>query len=355
MVSSSAPQGFSGGAGLGRRRDTSLIQLPQRTSLSQLRVSGSCVHQTDCVISAWCRDTSYESYCVTNGEHGHCPAPHCVMSASLTKEVTTATTATPSTSSPRDASAAPGQCDIEVKSGDYCFKFWEEGIGSLTCDGVIHCVRGNDATYGLQAGACCTSSSEPPTPTPATPETTPAPISAEPTPAPPSAEPTPAPPPVDSAGEGEWTWWPVDVGSSGITYHGPAYSIERYCSSGEPIGDMCWALAQDQHFTHNILPAFCARTDVKIAFGHPDVQKCGECSELRVKRRDGGYNYVTVMTTDHPETTNTSPELSDSGKMLLDQDTVNGITCPQGGGPDSADCTKDDRLIFEYRKVPCVP
>merc|ERR1719401_2084129 len=69
---------------------------------------------------------------------------------------------------------------------------------------------------------------------------------------------------------------------------------------------MCWAFAQDDDFTQNILPAFCARTDVKIAFGHPDVQKCGECSELRVERRDGGYNYVTVMTTDHPETTNSS-------------------------------------------------
>jgi hypothetical protein len=150
MVSSSAPQGFCGEAGLGCGRDTSLIQLPQRTSLSQLRVSGSCVHQTDCVISAWCRDTSYESYCVSNGEHGHCPAPHCVMSTSLTQEATTATTVTPSTSSPRGVSAAPGQCDIEVKSGDYCFKFWEEGIDSLTCDGVIHCVRGNDATYGCK-------------------------------------------------------------------------------------------------------------------------------------------------------------------------------------------------------------
>jgi len=63
---------------------------------------------------------------------------------------------------------------------------------------------------------------------------------------------------------------------------------------------------------------------------------------------------VTVMTTDVPGDANTSPELSDSGKVHLDQDTVNGVTCPDGGGPPENDCTKDDRLVFEYRKVPCV-
>lgn len=162
------------------------------------------------------------------------------------------------------------------------------------------------------------------------------------------AVPTPAPS-DDNAG---WVLW----SGSGITFHGPAYSVDRYCSvNAQPVGDMCWKLANDAHFTSNVLPAFCARKDVKIAFGHPDAQGCGECSELRVKRRDGGYNYITVMATDHPTGTNTSPELSTDGKEWLDQDTVNGVTCPQGGGPASADCAKSDRLIFEYRKVPCVP
>lgn len=160
---------------------------------------------------------------------------------------------------------------------------------------------------------------------------------------------TPIPAPADD--EGEWVLWP----GNGITWHGPAYSVERYCGDdAQPVGDMCWRLANDAHFNSNVLPSFCARKDVKIAFGHPDQQGCGECSELRVKRRDGGYNYITVMTTDHPTGTNTSPELSTDGKEWLDQDTVNGVTCPLGGGPASADCAKSDRLVFEYRKVPCV-
>jgi len=186
-------------------------------------------------------------------------------------------------------------------------------------------------------GRCLAEHSLGPSPSPAaTPEPAAAPVS-----------PTPAP--VDS-GEG-WVQW----SGAGITYHGPAYSVDRYCAANaQPIGDMCWRLASDTHFTQNVLPAFCARTDVHIAFGHPDSQACGECSEIRVKRRDGGYNYVTVMTTDHPAGTNTSPELSTDGKAWLDQDTVNGETCPQGGGPASADCALSDRLTFEYRSVPCV-
>jgi len=120
---------------------------------------------------------------------------------------------------------------------------------------------------------------------------------------------------------------------------------------------MCWRLADDQTFTQVTLPSFCARkdeADVVIAFGHPDHQQCGECSELRVLRRDGKYNKIIVMTTDHPADTNTSPELSTSGKEWLDRDTVNGVTCPLGGGPASEDCKLDDRLRFEYRKVDCL-
>jgi hypothetical protein len=117
---------------------------------------------------------------------------------------------------------------------------------------------------------------------------------------------------------------------------------------------MCWKIGQDSSFKANTLQPFCARKDIHIAFGHPDKQNCGECSEIRVKRRDGGYNSVIVMTIDLPAATNTSPELSDSAKIWLDQDTINGQTCPEGGGPETTDCMKGDRLSFEYRKVPCL-
>jgi len=39
--------------------------------------SGSCVQETDCSVSAWCRDPQYEVWCRTQGQAGHCPAPFC--------------------------------------------------------------------------------------------------------------------------------------------------------------------------------------------------------------------------------------------------------------------------------------
>jgi len=39
--------------------------------------AGSCVHETDCDVSAWCRDTRFEAWCLSQGQTGSCPAPHC--------------------------------------------------------------------------------------------------------------------------------------------------------------------------------------------------------------------------------------------------------------------------------------
>lgn len=36
-----------------------------------------CMHETDCSVSAWCRDTSFEQWCRNQGQSGHCPAPFC--------------------------------------------------------------------------------------------------------------------------------------------------------------------------------------------------------------------------------------------------------------------------------------
>jgi len=37
--------------------------------------TGECVHQKDCNVSPWCRDTGFEAWCRNQG--GSCPAPYC--------------------------------------------------------------------------------------------------------------------------------------------------------------------------------------------------------------------------------------------------------------------------------------
>jgi len=37
--------------------------------------TGECVHQKDCDVSPWCRDTGFEAWCRNQG--GSCPAPYC--------------------------------------------------------------------------------------------------------------------------------------------------------------------------------------------------------------------------------------------------------------------------------------
>jgi len=39
--------------------------------------TGGCQHQTDCNVSPWCRDTTFEQWCQQQGLFGSCPAPHC--------------------------------------------------------------------------------------------------------------------------------------------------------------------------------------------------------------------------------------------------------------------------------------
>jgi len=37
--------------------------------------TGECVHQTDCDVNPWCRDTGFEAWC--RNQNGDCPAPYC--------------------------------------------------------------------------------------------------------------------------------------------------------------------------------------------------------------------------------------------------------------------------------------
>merc|ERR1719464_776674 len=36
-----------------------------------------CEVETDCTVNPWCQDTSLETWCRSNGQLGHCPAPQC--------------------------------------------------------------------------------------------------------------------------------------------------------------------------------------------------------------------------------------------------------------------------------------
>merc|ERR1719195_1116368 len=51
---------------------------PTPTTPAPTPPTGDCQHQTDCDVSPWCRDTSFEQWCQTQGQFGGCPAPHCV-------------------------------------------------------------------------------------------------------------------------------------------------------------------------------------------------------------------------------------------------------------------------------------
>merc|ERR1719418_442208 len=39
--------------------------------------TGGCVHETDCNVNPWCRNTGYEEWCRQQGQFGACPAPYC--------------------------------------------------------------------------------------------------------------------------------------------------------------------------------------------------------------------------------------------------------------------------------------
>jgi len=38
---------------------------------------GSCVHEKDCDVNPWCRDTGFEEWCRQQSNAGQCPAPYC--------------------------------------------------------------------------------------------------------------------------------------------------------------------------------------------------------------------------------------------------------------------------------------
>jgi len=50
---------------------------PSPTPPSPTPPTGSCVHETDCSVSAWCNAPGYETWCLQQGLSGSCPAPMC--------------------------------------------------------------------------------------------------------------------------------------------------------------------------------------------------------------------------------------------------------------------------------------
>jgi len=69
----------------------------------------ACYHQKDCEVSLWCRDTSYEQWCLINGQAGNCPAPYCTteQGPSPAPPTTTAPVPTPPTSPAPPTTAQP--------------------------------------------------------------------------------------------------------------------------------------------------------------------------------------------------------------------------------------------------------
>merc|ERR1719195_1516779 len=52
------------------------VPTPQPTPAPTPYPAGTCVHQPDCSINAWCRDDNL-AWCIAMGNAGQCPAPHC--------------------------------------------------------------------------------------------------------------------------------------------------------------------------------------------------------------------------------------------------------------------------------------
>merc|ERR1719464_1574352 len=69
----------------------------------------TCYHQKDCEVSLWCADTSYEQWCLINGQAGNCPAPYCTteQGPSPAPPTTTAPVPAPPTSPAPPTTAQP--------------------------------------------------------------------------------------------------------------------------------------------------------------------------------------------------------------------------------------------------------
>jgi len=50
---------------------------PSPTPPSPTPPTGGCVHETDCNVNPWCRNSGYEAWCRQQGQAGACPAPFC--------------------------------------------------------------------------------------------------------------------------------------------------------------------------------------------------------------------------------------------------------------------------------------
>lgn len=55
---------------------------PVSTPVPTLPWPAGCVHNTDCSVSAWCRDETYVVWCPANYWNGHCPSPMCTIAPS---------------------------------------------------------------------------------------------------------------------------------------------------------------------------------------------------------------------------------------------------------------------------------
>merc|ERR1711920_1007006 len=52
------------------------VPTPQPTPAPTPYPVGTCIHQPDCSINAWCADDNME-WCIAMGRAGQCPSPHC--------------------------------------------------------------------------------------------------------------------------------------------------------------------------------------------------------------------------------------------------------------------------------------
>eukprot|EP01084_Bolivina_argentea_P259589 438057_1 len=95
-------------------------------------------------------------------------------------------------------------------------------------------------------------------------------------------------------------------GMSGVTYaSGTIYNVGTMCPSNANQGYVCDGRNfGDKYLNPQSLRVFCSGhlgSSRQFGFGHGVTaqQKCGQCAQIRVPRRDGSYNYMTVMMVDH--------------------------------------------------------
>jgi len=68
---------YVGGGGGSPSPSPSPSPVPTPPTPTPTPPTGSCVHESDCNVNPWCRDTGFEAWCRQQGQAGVCPAPYC--------------------------------------------------------------------------------------------------------------------------------------------------------------------------------------------------------------------------------------------------------------------------------------